>query len=360
MKYGLVHTLTLVLLLCGCSNPGQQGGASSVGAPETVTIMAFNVQNLFDNADEPGKDDKAYLPLGDKQSTAHIDECNTIPVESWRDECLYLDWSDEAIDHKLGVVAQTIQQVNGGLGPDIIALQEVENVDILERLRREFLADSGYLPAVLLEGTDVRGIDVAFLSRLPISGTPTLHELDLPEEYADRAGDTRGLLEATFELPDGSLLTGFSVHFPAPFHPTEMRELAYAHLNSIRENLPAKRNVFAAGDFNTTGTEDDQKSMLERFVRPYWTVAHDTCFDCPGTQYYSRDRTWSFLDMILFSPARGEKTTWQIRADSVRLANRNTDQVTKDNTPQRYNADARSGVSDHWPIVATIEPLEKQ
>lgn len=360
MKYGLVHTLTLVLLLCGCSNPGQQGGASSVGAPETVTIMAFNVQNLFDNADEPGKDDKAYLPLGDKQSTAHIDECNTIPVESWRDECLYLDWSDEAIDHKLGVVAQTIQQVNGGLGPDIIALQEIENLAILERLRSNYLSDSGYLPPVLLEGTDNRGIDAAFLTRLPLAEPPVLHALELPEKFADRAGDTRGILEATFRLPDGSLLTGYSVHFPAPFHPTEMRELAYAHLNSIRENLPAERNVFAAGDFNTTGTEDDQKSMLERFVRPYWTVAHDTCFGCPGTQYYARDNNWSFLDTILFSPARGEKTTWQIRADSVRLANRNIDQVTKDNTPQRYNADARSGVSDHWPIVATIEPLEKQ
>ena len=123
--------------------------------PSSVTVMAFNVQNVFDNIDATGKDDKAYLPIGEKQAEAHIAECNTIPVESWRDECLYLDWSDDAIDHKLGVVAQTIQQVNDGRGPDIIALQEVENVDILERLRTEYLADSGYLPAVLLDGTDV-------------------------------------------------------------------------------------------------------------------------------------------------------------------------------------------------------------
>ena len=37
-----------------------------------------------------------------------------------------------------------------------------------------------------------------------------------------------------FELPDGSVLTGFSVHFPAPFHPTEMREVAYRRLNELR------------------------------------------------------------------------------------------------------------------------------
>jgi predicted extracellular nuclease len=79
-----------------------------------------------------------------------------------------------------------------------------------------------------------------------------------------------------------------------------------------------------------------------------------------GTQYYARDDSWSFLDMILFSPGRGEKTTWQIRADSVRIANRNIDQTAKDNTPQRYNAAAQTGVSDHWPVVVSIEPLEKQ
>ncbi|NOR35974.1 MAG: hypothetical protein GQ577_04430 [Woeseiaceae bacterium] len=328
--------------------------------PPPVTVMAFNVQNVFDNIDAPGKDDKAYLPIGEKQAEAHIAECNTIPVESWRDECLNLDWSDEAIDHKLAVIAATIQQVNNGRGPDIIALQEVENVDILERLRTGYLADSGYLPAVLLEGTDVRGMDVAFLTRLPLSGPPTLHALHLPDDYAERAGDTRGLLEATFELPDGSLLTGFSVHFPAPFHPTEMREFAYEHLNAVRGKVPPGHNVFAAGDFNTTSIENEREGMLERFVRPGWLVSNDYCDNCVGTQYYARDDSWSFLDMILFSPGRGEKTTWQIRADSVQIANRNIDQTAKDNTPQRYNAAAQTGVSDHWPVVVSIEPLEKQ
>jgi len=179
-------------------------------------------------------------------------------------------------------------------------------------------------------------------------------------DYRDRVGDTRGVLEATFELPDGSLLTGFSVHFPAPFHPTEMRVLAYDHLNAIRSELPADRNVFAAGDFNTTSSEDREKGLLKRFVRPFWSVAHDACDGCPGTQYYARDDSWSFLDMILYSPARGENTTWKIRADSVQLANRTEAQVTVDGIPNRYKAAERAGVSDHWPIVATIEPLENQ
>ncbi len=325
-----------------------------------ATIMSLNAQNLFDNIDDPGKDDKAYLPLAAKQSKEHIDACNDIEVESWRDECLLLDWSDAAVDTKLRALAEVIRQVDGGRGADIIVFQEVENRRILERLRLEHLAELGYEPAVLIEGTDVRGIDVAFLSRLPLADDPVLHAFEVPG-FPDRAGDTRGVLQADFELPDGSVLTGFAVHFPAPFHPTAMRVAAYEHLNALRDALPDHHHVFAAGDFNTTSTEDARERMLDRFARPGWTVAHDLgCGDCRGTYYYRRDDTWSFLDMILFSPGRGAKTTSRIRAGSVAIANEIESQVTPSGTPMRHDSAAGTGVSDHWPIVATIELTQKQ
>ena len=325
-----------------------------------VTVMSMNAENLFDNIDDPNRDDKAYLPLAAKQGDAHVEACNEIPVEQWRNECLYLDWSDEAIRYKLGVLSTAIRQVNDGRGADIIAFQEIENLRILERLRNEYLGDLGYLPAVLIEGRDVRGIDTAFLSKLPLAGEPVLHPFDVPD-FPERAGDTRGVLQADFALPDGTILTGFAVHFPAPYHPTPMRELAYEHLQALRDDLPDEQLVFAAGDFNTTSIEDQRERMLSRFVRPYWTVAHDLgCGDCKGTYYYAPDDNWSFLDMILFSPARGEKTTSHLRADSVAIANETPAQVATDGTPARHNSAARSGVSDHWPIVATIEVTQKQ
>ena len=327
---------------------------------DAVTIMSFNVQNLFDNTDDPGKDDKAYLPLGEKRSDTHIEACEEIEVESWRDECLYLDWSDDALEFKLVVLATTIRQVNNGRGADVIALQEVENIKVLERLRTEYLADLGYLPAILIEGTDTRGIDVAFLSKLPLRGDPVLHPLDLPG-FPDRQGDTRGVLQADFEMADGSVLTGFSVHFPAPFHPTAMRVAAYTHLNRLRDALPDNHHVFAAGDFNTTTAEDEREGLLDRYARPAWTLAHEVgCDDCRGTHYYSRDDAWSFLDMILFSPARGENATARIRADSVAIANKNPAQVSEAGTPERFRSASRTGVSDHWPMIATIELTEKQ
>ena len=359
--YRIPVMLSVLLLLTGCAGGVKQESADKIAAaPLAVTVMSFNVQNLFDNKDDADKDDKAYLPIEAKQNAAHVTACNKIEVASWRDECLNLDWSDEALEHKLTVLADTIRQVNGGLGADIIALQEVENLEILERLRTGYLADLAYEAAILVEGADLRGIDVAFLSRIPLAHPPILHPLTLAQ-FAERERDTRGVLQADFQLADGSILTGFSVHFPAPFHPTGMRVAAYQQLTELLKSLPDERPAFAAGDFNTTSAEDSEKKMLDTYARPYWTLAHDIgCGDCQGSHYYARDDSWSFLDMIFFAAARGGNTTAQIRADSVQIANRNPAQVSSKGTPERYRSAQRIGVSDHWPMIATIELVQKQ
>ncbi len=337
----------LLLVLSGCT-----GKAVS---PHTVTIMTFNVENLFDNVDDPDKADRDYLPIEQKQNEAHQAACREVEVESWRKRCLTIDWNDEILKRKLAVIADAILQVDGGRGPDIIALQEVENIGILERLRTEFLADAQYLPGIIVEGWDTRGIDVAFLTRLPVQGQPRLHDIEFDPEFADRHGDTRGILQADFVLPDGSLLTGFSVHFPAPFHPTPMRVSAYERLNELADALPGDRSVFAAGDFNTTSIDDRDNNILDRFARPSWTVSNDLCTDCKGTSYYAVDDTWSFLDMILWRSCCGAHATWQLLENEVWIANKSGQQLMPDGTPRRFNIPDGTGLSDHWPVVIRLE-----
>lgn len=328
-----------------------------------VTIMTFNVENLFDTTHDAGKTDQTFLPLANKQTAEHKAECATIQVDRWRDQCLNWDWNEVILAHKLEVVATAILQVDNGRGPDILALQEVENIGILERLRTDYLVAAGYRPAILMEGQDQRGIDVAFLTRLELSGQPVLHPFVPSDEFVDRAPDTRGILEATFKLPNGDLLTGFAVHFPAPFHPTEMRIQAYRFLNQLQSELPNERLAFAAGDFNTTSSENSAKDLLGSFVAPTWRVAHEEgCSDCPGTAYYESGDYWSFLDMILWSrnPDRGAQATWDLRKDSVEIVNKTATQVTKNNTPARFLLPEGSGVSDHWPLLMRVEFAQKQ
>ena len=95
--------------------------------------------------------------------------------------------------------------------------------------------------------------------------------------------------------------------------------------------------------------------MLERLVNPHWTAVHHVgCDDCEGTHYYARDDTWSFLDMILWSPRRNSVPGWNVDPGSVRIANRNPTQVTPDGTPARFRLAEQTGVSDHWPLVMTL------
>ena len=47
-----------------------------------ITVMSYNVENLFDSLDDPGKDDKAYLPYSLKQNKDHIEACNKVRVKN--------------------------------------------------------------------------------------------------------------------------------------------------------------------------------------------------------------------------------------------------------------------------------------
>ncbi|MEM8981491.1 MAG: endonuclease/exonuclease/phosphatase family protein [Pseudomonadota bacterium] len=319
--------------------------------PATVTVMTFNVENLFDTVDDPDRRDETYLPLSAKQTAAHRALCADVAVDVWRRECLEWDWNERVYATKLERIANAILQENSGRGPDVIVLQEVENRAVVAALRDRFMPDAGYRTLALIEGQDTRGIDVAILSRLPLDGSPTLHPGFFDDYPNGPRNDTRGILEASLRLPSGVTLTVFAVHFPAPFHPHIMREQAYTHLNRLADKVSAAHVVVAAGDFNTTEEENRAHGLYERFLYPAWEIAHENgCEDCPGTFFYRRDQVWNHLDLILWRRPASDGPS--VRIDDVRLANQAPFQTSPAGTPQPFDLPEALGVSDHWPVVA--------
>lgn len=322
---------------------------------DAVTFMTFNVENLFDTEDDPTKNDETFLPKELKQSKAHKAKCAPIPNKRWKRQCLDWDWSEDLLKFKLEVLSKSILQAKGGKGPDILVLQEVENLPVLERLNKKGL---NYPTVVLVEGKDKRGIDVAILSRLEVRGMPVLHQIPFVGFSKKRVDDTRGILQVDLEMPNKEVVTVLGVHFPAPFHPAEMRRQAYGKLNTILDGLPKGRLVMSAGDFNVPKREDEKMNLVSSSTDDHWVVGHKVaCQSCPGSTYYPPKDSWSFLDMILWSKDHS-KSSWKIVKDSMRVLNQGPGQMAKSGAPARFEFDGPTGVSDHWPLAIDLVPAK--
>lgn len=174
--------------LAGCGGGGGRlgydAGASDAAlgdGPDAVTplrVATWNVHDLFDSIDDPEMD----MVLSPSEATA-----------------------------KLAAVGRVVRAIDA----DVVVLEEVEKIEVLDALATGPLAGMGYEQRGLFEGNDPRGIDVAYLSRVPIDFART------------HAGDR-------FASADGTMTYAFSrdVLEIAP-HPPSGRVLVLgAHLRS--------------------------------------------------------------------------------------------------------------------------------
>ena len=159
--------LTFLLLLCL--------PALLFAAGPELTILTWNVENLFDAQEQGGE----YADYRGGR------------------------WSEEDFRSKVDCLAEGIASSCRG-GPDIVALQEVENRRALEGLQ-DALGRLDYPHAAMVpEG--ISPVSVAFLSRHPIVRTRT-HLLNLPEEFP-----LRPLLEIEVEVAGAPLIV-FNNHW---------------------------------------------------------------------------------------------------------------------------------------------------
>lgn len=323
-----------------------------------TSVMTFNVENLFDTEHDQGKEDETYLPKQLKKGFEHYSKCKKIKAKFHRKECFELDWNEKVLKAKLKNVASTILSVEDGRGPDNLFLVEVENIKVLERLNSEFLQKANYKTLVLIEGNDPRGIDMAFLSRYPLSSKPLLHEIDYQfkkEKDQDKKGKMRGILESEVEFPNKQKIRFLGVHLPSQGNPSYLRQQAMQHLSQMIEKQKNKSTVIG-GDFNITHKEEKRKKYLKEFLSPLGLVSHlDACNKCLGTHYYHGD--WSFLDILFFSQSL-TANGWQLERDSVQVVNQNP-LHSQQGIPIRFDEEKLSGVSDHFPVYAKIKWTKK-
>jgi len=316
--------------------------STSLVYAESISIMSINAQNLFDTIDDKGKDDKAFLPIELKQSKEHKNSCNSITVKRWRMECFFQDWDEETKNAKLNNLLEVIVSYDSN-GADVIGLQEIENMNILEQLYN-LLEPYGYKDFYLLESTDKRGVDTAFISKYKISN-PKLHYVNFSPEF--ETIDTRPIFEVDINI-NGKVLKFYNLHFPSNWHPVQMRIESFEKLKELISTH--KDPSIALGDFNVNSKDDKQLSIYKN-QEDYWKVAHrEGCRSCKGTYYYGRGKSWDFLDTIMISKNRGVEFV----TDSIDVHKTSFNVYKDTGRPRWFDSDSKQGVSDHFPIVTKI------
>ncbi|MBE5314197.1 MAG: hypothetical protein H4O13_02225 [Xanthomonadales bacterium] len=104
-----------------------------------------------------------------------------------------LETNAARVTHQLGQVSAYLRDVLRS--PDVVGLQEVENLAILQQLATQISADGGpaYV-AYLVEGSDVGGIDVGYLVNPARVTVDTVTQLAATETWNDPSGTPTSIL----------------------------------------------------------------------------------------------------------------------------------------------------------------------
>lgn len=326
----------------------------------THCIAFWNVENLLDVEDAPldRRPDKVRRAL--KVGTAASE---------------VKGWNQAALDRKIARPALVITQLNGGRGPDILGVCEVENRRVLELLAAA-LSPTGRAYAVVHANTaDQRGIDVAFLY------DPAVFQVEAGgvfSHYIVKRTATRDLLQVNFLDTRGRRLVCIGNHWPSRLggrfesEPTRIiaaETLAYFH-ERIAEIQGKDVAVLAMGDFND---EPWDRSLAEH-ARSYRTRAKVTRATDPallnlmwptggalkGTHFH--DNQPGVLDQFLVSkePLTG-KSGFTVLTEATEVVDLPVmvkggvyPQPRRHGRPASPASHDRDGSSDHYPIVTGV------
>jgi endonuclease/exonuclease/phosphatase family metal-dependent hydrolase len=173
-----------------------------------VRVATFNLNNLFSRFNFQGE--VSALPSeGGGGITLTFDE-DQFRVRTFTGRLVRAKDSAETRE-----IARRIKEV---MNADVLAVQEVEHVEILKQFNREHL-ENLYPHLALVEGNDQRLIDVGILSKFPI-GTIVSHQTAVHPDEPNHRVFSRDLLQVEILGNNGNkLFTIYNTHLKSHFVP---------------------------------------------------------------------------------------------------------------------------------------------
>ena len=239
---------------------------TSESAGDSFTLGTYNVKNLFDDKDENA-------------------ELGTV----------------EKPEHELAALARSITNS----GADVFTLQEVENLQVLQKFVNDYLPGQ-FQEVILVEGNDRRGIDVAVLSKFPVTQVVSHKENQFP--LADNSGQTsfnRDLLRVDLDIR-GTPFTVYTSHYKSKRGGPRGDNERIAEAQETRRILAQEMNPYQSHNFVVTGDlNDTPDSKTLRVLTEPWEgqpALHDSLEDAPAAERktFPSKKPKEQIDHILF------------------------------------------------------------
>ena len=286
---------------------------------DSLTIISYNVENLFDYEHDTLKNDSSFMPDGMHH------------------------WTYYRYQTKLDRIAQVIVNISGWGSAALVGLCEVENARCLRDLC--YILTRFHYKYIHYESADERGIDVALLydtTKVKILSSKPLR-INLHNDH------TRDILYACCLFNHRDTLHTMVCHLPSRLGGASTtaskrkasKRVIQQHIDSIL-CLQPHASIVVMGDMNSH-PEDDLQNMYNMMI--------DSEKEGKGTHKYQG--IWSCLDQFYISASlcgNAQATIfspeWLLEDDSKHLGY----QPKRTFIGFRYHA----GFSDHLPIVLRL------
>ena len=321
---------------------------------QSVSVVFWNVENLYDPYDDSTTLDDEFTSLGAKH------------------------WNWERFSRKLNHVAKTILAAGKWAAPAVIGLCEVENRYVLNKLIYETPLKPWKYKIIHHESPDQRGVDVALLFRPELFKVLSERTFRIRFPF-DSMVQTREILMVKGVFYNRDTISLFVNHWPSRrggYIQSQPRRNHVALvlrkvIDSIQFANPVA-NILVMGDFNDEPENESLKEVLKANTIPD-TVNATTLVNLMGLRNKNhtegtlkyRDQ-WSTFDQFIISGAlvNGESGL-QAVPDNVKIVKMsfllNEDKAYFGEKLNRTYSGPRyqGGFSDHLPIQLIINQLPK-
>jgi predicted extracellular nuclease len=315
-----------------------------------MTVMFYNVENLFDISDDSLTSDEEFLPQSSKK------------------------WDSEKYNKKLNDLARVISSVNDKELPALIGLAEVENKKVLEDLAVSSKLKKGKYGIAHFNSKDERGIDVALL--YSSEEIELLDSKAIPVSFGKDIKDaTRDILLVKCRIKGDRIINVFVNHWPSRSPTQEESEMkrVMAALALRREvdnilNIDNEAAILIMGDFNDEPTNRSVFQILnatDKRKNPNYRDLYNLMYEghnINGEGSITYRDAWQMFDQIIVSQSLLIKEGGYYATYSDGKVFKNGEVMIKDPATgamvinRTYGGDKYlGGVSDHLPVYVILK-----